>query len=246
VVTLLSFIKDFLKKYNTNACECRFMQKIICDNCNSKNSSVIQFMSNTEKLIKDHQLWNNEEEDIRIAIIQIQRSIMGTLYEHTFVTSNDDIELKKEFTSSIPLDLDKFQVPQKYHSEAPWLLAQLELQKINSYKSPYDKYLCISRCWEIISNCISLLDDPGADDCYPIMEFVIYSANIDNITANVQYIQFYGMLDDIEQCRLKAFRDVLKTLLRTLSTSPKKKLIWYWPQQELEDKQLFRRSRINF
>jgi hypothetical protein len=73
------------------------------------------------------------------------------------------------------LDLIDFEVSAKYHSEAPWPFAVAELKKIAAFKSPYDKFVCISKTWEIISNCVSLIDDPGPDACYPIMIFVIYS-----------------------------------------------------------------------
>ncbi len=79
------------------------------------------------------------------------------------------------------------------------LIITQELQKINSYKAPYDKFLCvseaiwlcwpayISRCWEIISHCVSLLDDPGVDVCWSIMAFVIFYSGVDNIISNLQY-----------------------------------------------------------
>jgi hypothetical protein len=70
--------------------------------------------------------------------------------------------------------LQDFDVAVKYHSDAPWPFACAELSKLSSFKSPYDKFLCISKTWEVISNCVSLIDDPGPDDCYPIMSYVIY------------------------------------------------------------------------
>ena len=42
-------------------------------------------------------------------------------------------------------------------------------QKISSFKSPYDKFLTISKAWEIISHYVSLIDDPGVDVMWSIM-----------------------------------------------------------------------------
>lgn len=43
-----------------------------------------------------------------------------------------------------------FSIPSKFHNQSPWPMAQQELQKINSYRAPYDKFLCISRSWEMV------------------------------------------------------------------------------------------------
>ena len=51
----------------------------------------------------------------------------------------------------------------KFHSGAPWPLAQAELLKLNKFRAPYDKYMCISWAWEIIGHYVSLLDDPAPD-----------------------------------------------------------------------------------
>jgi hypothetical protein len=61
------------------------------------------------------------------------------------------------------LTVTDFEIPKKFHSEAPWPLAQAELKNMNAYRSAYDKFLCISKCWEIISHYVSLIDDPGKD-----------------------------------------------------------------------------------
>ena len=101
------------------------------------------------------------------------------------------------------LDLEDCQVPPKYHTEAPWPFAAAQIRliillflfffdrdlyrKINSYKSPYDKFVCISRCWEIISNCVSLLDDPGPDTCWPIMLYLVAQSEVEGIFSDIQY-----------------------------------------------------------
>lgn len=140
------------------------------------------------------------------------------------------------------MDLDEFQVAPKYQNEAPWPFAQAELKKITSYKSPHDKLLCISRCWEVISSNVSLLEDPGPDSCWPIMIFVIYSSGNLSVFSNLQYINLYATLDEVEDSRLLAFRTVLKALFKISLEIPKKLSqdthkennphSWYWPNQK--------------
>jgi hypothetical protein len=97
-------------------------------------------------------------------------------------------------------ELDDFLIEKKYQNEAPWPFAQAELLKINSHKGAYDKFCCISKCWEIISDCVALVDDPGpgsphhchkhlnlTDALWPIMAYVIASSGVQNLFSNIQY-----------------------------------------------------------
>lgn len=77
------------------------------------------------------------------------------------ILSETDKKLTIE-QKEISMSLEDFEIPWKFHSEAPWPLAQDELLKVNKYRAPYDKYLCISRAWEIVSHYVSLIDDPGS------------------------------------------------------------------------------------
>ncbi|KAK4559574.1 hypothetical protein RGQ29_008697 [Quercus rubra] len=70
---------------------------------------------------------------------------------------------------------------------APWKskveneLAQKELQKINMYKAPRDKLVCILNCCKVIGNLllhasISSEDVPGADEFLPVLIYVTIKA----------------------------------------------------------------------
>jgi len=119
---------------------------------------------------------------------------------------------------STSFSLEDFEIPTKYFSEAPWPLVQAELRKLNNYKAPYDKFQCISTAWEIVSNCVSLVDDPGPDACFPIMSYVLYQiASKIKLFSNIHYINFFcSTLSELEDARLLAFRTVAKALLHTI------------------------------
>jgi len=59
-----------------------------------------------------------------------------------------------------------------------WQLAQKELQKINMYKAPRDKLVCILNCCRVISNLLlnaslaSKENPPGADEFLPVLIYV--------------------------------------------------------------------------
>lgn len=58
-------------------------------------------------------------------------------------------------------------------------LAQKELQKINTYKAPRDKLVCILNCCRVINNLLlnvsiaSKDNPPGADDFLPVLIYVV-------------------------------------------------------------------------
>jgi len=187
-----------------------------------RGAEVKQFIATTRKSITSHALWDNaSEEEVLLALKQIERSILGSIHEIIFSKTLDDLYMNKYHQQmcnlKIEIDLAEFDVAPKYHSEAPWYFALAELAKINSFKAPHDKFLCISKCWEIISNYVSLLDDPGPDDCYPIMSFLIYNLADKQLLSNVHYIILYcSTMDELEEGRLIAFRTVARSVYNML------------------------------
>lgn len=63
-------------------------------------------------------------------------------------------------------------------------LAQKELQKINTYKAPRDKLVCILNCCRVINNLLlnvsigSKDNPPGADDFLPVLIYVVIKVSV--------------------------------------------------------------------
>ncbi|KAJ9673720.1 hypothetical protein PVL29_023339 [Vitis rotundifolia] len=76
-------------------------------------------------------------------------------------------------------------------------LAQKELQKINMYKAPRDKLVCILNCCKVINNLLlnasiaSNEDPPGADEFLPVLIYVTLKANPPQLHSNLLYILRY-------------------------------------------------------
>ncbi|CAA2996250.1 vacuolar protein sorting-associated protein 9A-like isoform X2 [Olea europaea var. sylvestris] len=76
-------------------------------------------------------------------------------------------------------------------------LAQKELQKINMYKAPRDKLVCILNCCKVINNLLinasiaASEDHPGADEFLPVLIYVTIKANPPQLHSNLSYIQRY-------------------------------------------------------
>ncbi|GAA5960734.1 hypothetical protein JCM3765_007309 [Sporobolomyces pararoseus] len=71
--------------------------------------------------------------------------------------------------------------------------AASELRKMNQYKAPRDKLICVLNCCKVIFGLIrhvaSLVEDQGADTFIPFLIFVVLQANPDHLVSNLQYIQ---------------------------------------------------------
>ncbi|XP_048598421.1 vacuolar protein sorting-associated protein 9A isoform X2 [Brassica napus] len=77
------------------------------------------------------------------------------------------------------------------------MAAQKELQKMNMYKAPRDKLMCILSCCKVINNLLlnasiaSKENAPGADEFLPVLIYVTIKANPPQFHSNLLYIQRY-------------------------------------------------------
>ncbi|KAI9713825.1 MAG: hypothetical protein M1820_000555 [Bogoriella megaspora] len=68
-------------------------------------------------------------------------------------------------------------------------LAQQELIKINTYRAPRDKVICVLNCCKVIFGFLrNSKSDQSADSFVPLLIYTVLQANPDHIVSNVQYI----------------------------------------------------------
>ncbi|KAG0160034.1 hypothetical protein PDIDSM_7561 [Penicillium digitatum] len=69
-------------------------------------------------------------------------------------------------------------------------LAQQEITKINGYRAPRDKVICILNCCKVIFGLLknSKKADTSADSFIPLLIYVVLQANPDHLVSNIQYI----------------------------------------------------------
>ena len=69
------------------------------------------------------------------------------------------------------------------------LLAQQELLKINSYRAPRDKVICVLNCCKVIFGFLkNSKGDQSADSFVPLLIYTVLRAGPENLVSNVQYI----------------------------------------------------------
>ncbi|KAF8269758.1 hypothetical protein EI94DRAFT_1724215 [Lactarius quietus] len=104
--------------------------------------------------------------------------------------TTDDLERDRVLAQRIalfgwiePLHLD---VPTAEGTNGFLLFAQQELVKINHYKAPRDKLICILNCCKVIFGLIRHLNsEESADTFVPILIFVVLKANPEHLLSNV-------------------------------------------------------------
>ncbi|KAK9767289.1 hypothetical protein K7432_003020 [Basidiobolus ranarum] len=134
------------------------------------------------------EVWNKcSESEFENALEGMEKLIMNKLYKHTFCPlTADDMEKDDILNQKIQLyrwiKEEHLDIPVNNHNESFLGFAQAELAKINSYKAPRDKLICILNC------CIHVEAETGADKFLPILIFVVLRANPERLVSNVQYI----------------------------------------------------------
>ncbi|KAL9432264.1 hypothetical protein AB3S75_027309 [Citrus x aurantiifolia] len=189
---LVRSIKSFIVSFSFN-------------NANPENDGkrVQEFFTTMESAIKDHPLWANATiEDIESAMEGLEKYVMTKLFSRTFASTSEDVKIDQEISEKICL-LQTFLRPEHLdistflQNEASWLLAEKELQKINAFKAPREKVLCIMNCCRIINNLLlnaSISENVelgGADDFLPVLIYIIIKANPPQLHSNIKFIQLY-------------------------------------------------------
>ncbi|ONK75223.1 uncharacterized protein A4U43_C03F14640 [Asparagus officinalis] len=169
-----------------------------------KDSAAVQeFLAKMEGAFRAHMLWAGcSEEELESAGEGLEKYVMTKLFNRVFASLPEDVLSDEELFEKISL-LQQFIRPENldikpaFQNETSWLLAQKELQKINLYKAPRDKLICILNCCKVINNLLlnvsiaSHEDPPGADDFLPVLIYVTIKANPPQLHSNLLYIQRY-------------------------------------------------------
>ncbi|XP_059630843.1 vacuolar protein sorting-associated protein 9A-like [Cornus florida] len=185
-------IKSFIVSFSNNAPD------------PERDSAAVQdFLNNMEAAFRAHPLWAGcSEEELESAGEGLEKYVMTKLFTRVFASLPDDVKVDDQLHKKMAL-LQQFIRPENldikptFQNETSWLLAQKELQKINMYKAPRDKLVCILNCCKVINNILlnasiaSNENPPGADEFLPVLIFVTIKANPPQLHSNLLYIQRY-------------------------------------------------------
>uniref|UniRef100_A0A1J3CGT1 Vacuolar protein sorting-associated protein 9A n=1 Tax=Noccaea caerulescens TaxID=107243 RepID=A0A1J3CGT1_NOCCA len=185
-------IKSFMGSFSNNAPDAE------------KDCATVQdFFSKMEAAFRAHPLWSGcSEEELDSAGDGLEKYVMTKLFPRVFASNTEDVIADEKLFQKMSL-LQLFISPESldiqptFQNETSWLLAQKELQKINMYKAPRDKLVCILNCCKVINNLLlnasiaSNENTPGADEFLPVLIYVTIKANPPQLHSNLLYIQRY-------------------------------------------------------
>ncbi|XP_022141647.1 vacuolar protein sorting-associated protein 9A-like [Momordica charantia] len=185
-------IKSFIVSFSNNA-----------PDPERDSASVQEFFAKMEGAFRAHPLWSGcSEEELESAGEGLEKYVMTKLFTRVYASLRDDVKIDEQLSDKIAL-IQQFARPENldikpnFQNETSWLLAQKELLKINMYKAPRDKLVCLLNCCKVISNLLinasvaSNENPPGADEFLPVLIYVIIKANPPQLHSNLLYIQRY-------------------------------------------------------
>ncbi|KAI9272572.1 hypothetical protein BY458DRAFT_508649 [Sporodiniella umbellata] len=189
-----TYYKSFLQAFNRRPWTTNEQIKIIQD-----------FLEFIYIKMRENDIWRGmSDQEFSNAKEGMEKLVMNRLYSATFCsTTTDDKERDEILHQKISIfrwirekHLD---IPETEHNENFLKFAESELLKINNYKAPRDKLICILNCCKIIFGLIKQVEgDAGADKFLPILIYVIIRANPNRLVSNAQYIYRFRCIDQLQ------------------------------------------------
>ncbi|EMD39246.1 hypothetical protein CERSUDRAFT_112905 [Gelatoporia subvermispora B] len=187
---LRSFLSNFAKRTFT---------------VNDQVKLINDFLTFISGKMREADVWRNASEaEFDNAMEGMEKLVMNRLYEFTFTPqvarmvpprpiTTDDLEKDRVLEQRIALfgwiEPKHLDVPEGEGSEGFLTFAQQELLKINHYKAPRDKLICILNCCKVIFGLIRHLHkEEGADSFIPVLIYVVLKANPRHLLSNVEFI----------------------------------------------------------
>jgi hypothetical protein len=165
---------------------------------NAKKQGVLvqAFLRRIEASFATHPAWQGSTPaELDASGEGLEKYIMTKLHAKTFGRGAKDAERDAALHARIAalrafIDAKHLDIAESSHAAASWALAESELGKINQFKAPRDKLVCVLNTCRIINNTLTTRQgsDGGADDFLPVLIYVVLRANPEQLESNVQYI----------------------------------------------------------
>ncbi|KAF9006165.1 hypothetical protein BDQ17DRAFT_1389729 [Cyathus striatus] len=179
---LRSFLSNFAKRTFT---------------VNDQVKIINDFLNFISVQMRTCDVWKNASEaEFDNSMEGMEKLVMNRLYEFTFTPqvarsipprpiTADDLERDRVLSQRIAL----FGWLEEKHLIFLRVKEARELLKINHYKAPRDKLICVLNCCKVIFGLLRhLKKEEGADSFVPILIFVVLKANPEHLLSNVEFI----------------------------------------------------------
>ena len=181
------YVKSFLREFEKKSWSVADQIQVIRD-----------FLDFIAVKMRDCETWKDATEaEFDNALEGMEKLVMNRLYMHTFCSAaTDDAEQDEIIHQKIqifrwikPRHLD---IPETPHNESFFNFAVTELLKMNSYRAPRDKLICILNCCIVIFGLLRHMEGAGehagADHFLPVLIYVVLQADPEQLVSNINYI----------------------------------------------------------
>ncbi|KAI9159292.1 hypothetical protein H9P43_008632 [Blastocladiella emersonii ATCC 22665] len=182
---LTKYFRSFLREFTKRKWTVNEQVKIVHD--------FLDFMA--VQLAKNELYANASDDDLENAKEGMEKLLMNKLHPFTFSPSTSDDGVRDEVlfkkTSILQwIELKHLDVHIAPETAGPFLrVAQKELLKMNDYKAPRDKLICILNACKLIFGLLKQVHaQETADSFLPLLIFVVLQANPPHLHSNIQYI----------------------------------------------------------
>eukprot|EP01059_Diplonema_ambulator_P025750 TRINITY_DN4284_c0_g2_i1.p1 TRINITY_DN4284_c0_g2~~TRINITY_DN4284_c0_g2_i1.p1 ORF type:complete len:621 (+),score=230.09 TRINITY_DN4284_c0_g2_i1:44-1906(+) len=160
---------------------------------------VVQaFLANMFNEIKQNPVWKGaSEQELDFAQEGLEKYVLTKIFSKTFGTAEDlkkDEVLEKRLASFKFISPEHLEVRPEILDHPTWKEAVQELQKLNEYKNPRDKLICITNSCKLIFSVLHSLEpgkSMGADDFLPCLILLVGKADAKHLHSNTNFIQNY-------------------------------------------------------
>lgn len=192
-VPVNEYVKSFLRGFGKRSYRPQDQVKLIFD--------FVDFIS---ERMNEAAVWAQlSPEEFDLASEAMEKLIMNRVYTLTYAPAiaeegrwtvqTDDLErdrvLRQRITLFSWVSEEHLDIPRGTHSDRFYAYACDELNKINQYKAPRDKIICILNCCKVVFGLIRHLgQEENADSFVPLLILVVLRANPPHLVSNLDYI----------------------------------------------------------
>jgi hypothetical protein len=166
---------------------------------------IQDFLVETTDRLAGHELWRDaSQEELDDAAEGLEKYLMNKMYKQCFQPStSDDIEREEALSDRLrmfswikPRHMD---IPESLCTGEGFVQASQELCKIDSYKAPRDKMICVLNSCKIINSLLTNSTDKavGADEFFPLLAFIVIAGRPPNLYSNLQFIRRFRNPDKL-------------------------------------------------
>ncbi|KAL4458115.1 hypothetical protein ABPG75_012980 [Micractinium tetrahymenae] len=167
------------------------------------SAAVQAFLAQSEAAFRQHPVWRGSQPEVLDQAVEgLEKYVMSKVWRQTFGACDEDRERDERYQRLMQalgfVDLPTLMGAEAQPDETLLGMAQAELLKMDRYKAPRDKLLCLVNVKTMVENIVGLAAKAGAniggaDAFFPVFLFVLIRSRLPRLASNVEYVKRFRM-----------------------------------------------------